>query len=450
MRFARLPFQLGLSAVFALIGGLSTAFAEGAPAKDTALVKELSEFVVVLNHPVYVYHWFNAANRNPVWKTALADNAPAGFDHVFYGAQRYYQAFCTNKPELDPPDCTKEEVGKISGRGNLVGPGLYAAVDPVATSSYAEGEDGWVLNQIHLPKGFRVAQLTRSLPDRPISKEALTELKDMGCSPSSLNRRGVLAGLVGLGNYGRGAHETNPDVSRCYLNVRRLLKDRLKIEAIYYEYDGTSFDQCATSPISNGSAKDLTRGNSIRQGAFVIANTARLRPIDVKVFNSQTRTSTKDRIRILSLFYQADKTPAKSPVPANAEAAVLAYYAYNPIPNYPNHKIVSSLGQGQYYICEVGDGNCVITSIALPDNLPGVSSYVVRMSTANLTQTLKNARFTKLLWEDLEGVEKDPTVSNWIERNLLACQDIAPMGPTPNLRRSHFTPISAKGLTPDN
>lgn len=448
-------FRMSLLVAMMTAGFLSFAkAAEGQRASDQNLFKELSPYVVVLNHPIYVYHWFNGRNRHPIWQTAIVDNDPAGFDHVFYGAQRYFQAFCSNNPSLDPADCTKEDVTQISGRSNMFGPGLYASVDPVATSNYAEGQPDWVLNQIHLPKGFRIANLSSNTDKGILSEEAVAELKAMGCGAFRVSRRDFFSTLLAMGSNNRGLQEKSPDQVRCFLNIRSFLKDRLKIEAVYYNYQASRFDSCEINSIAN----EGKRGNEFRQGAFVLAATHRLRPTDVKVFNSKTRTATEDRQRILNLFYQADlKRHIRPLIEKETRSLIAARYGRTSPPGFDGYFVSGSSGSDQFVLCKADNSSCQVASVPLDE---GEEAQIkkraieqvqnMKMSTSNLSWTMKVAAdFKQLLWSDLEETSQDPAVAPWIERNLLGCQDIAPMGPPPNLRRGVKSPVSAKGLRGD-
>jgi hypothetical protein len=258
-------------------------------------VKYLSGFVYELKQPYYVWNWFNAEGHDPIWKTQLDANSPAGFDHLNSGTHRYWQYLCSNDNSQNAADCNPNEPKEsVIGTGNMYGPGLYAALDPAATTSFANiwpGHESWVLMQIHLPKGLRVVDLTK---DGYTAFPAEIQKYFENCHVSNMN------GLVTFGMSGNG------NVPACLSVVRRLLKQDLKMDALMYNYNASSFSGCQTyAPADKTAETDAIGGYQGPFGfrAFVITNAQSLmKPSDIKVFNSQTRGADENRKMIQAIL----------------------------------------------------------------------------------------------------------------------------------------------------
>lgn len=426
---------------------------------DTNLVKALKKYVVVINHPTKIFHWFNASGRNSVWTSKLSAGNSAGYDHLTNGAQRYFQAFCTNDSLRDPADCVRGDSSINFGSGNMYGPGLYASTDPIATRSYGGGSN-WVLLQIELPKGFRMASLVWQINDDQLPQSAMDELDKMGCSNYDFKSRTSGSYLLNLVlPYGNTVISSRPQPGtseqKCALNLRRLLKDHLKIEGLYYGYGATSFSQCSSS-VPNGPSGQMANGAGLHQGAFVIANPARIKTSSVKVFNSQSTDASADRVAIQSLFYQSQSQSSSQSEDHALTMAVQSYYGTNGIPDYPDYKVYAWYMKGcsaylhpgavnyvqacgdWYQICDNAYNNCKIVPLSPPPNWKPGQSYVSKISSQDAPGGI--------LWPDLDGHDQDPKVAKWIEKNLLGCLDIAPFGVTPNMRHHRFFPKPSKPL----
>jgi hypothetical protein len=435
---------------------------EKSAVSDKSLVKELSQYVVVINRPIYIYNWFNAGGHSPIWTSPMSSNDYIGYQHVANSARNYFQSFCINDPSRDPADCTSEDVNTMFGRGNMYGPGFYGATDPVSTAGYGSS-DQWILLQVQLPKKFRIASLVWEVKNDSLSQKAQDEFKNMGCGflGPQTSARTLLDQMLQWGNSNQGKNDLDSDKQECTLSIRRILKERLKIDGLYYNYTGSSFAECSDYVVTGTTENAKTPGNTLRMGAFVIANVDKLKPSEVKVFNSLTTDAMKDRVRITSLFYKVGNAPTSSGfLITPAIQAAIQYYNLNGIPGYPGLKVQQWLANLCYtygaFTNVCGDWYMVIDSTGatqlMPIPLPpaGVAPVatptpaqepVDKISSSKLPVSLSQYH-QKLLWADLDGHDQDPDLGKWIKKSLLGCQDVAPFGVVPNLRYNRFYPTS--------
>src|SRR5262249_25131637 len=142
-------------------------------------------------------------------------------------AVKAWMSLCTGNPSLDPTDCAYDEDGLLHNRGNMFGPGFYAADDPVVTMSYGGGND-WVLLQVRLPVGFRYLDIREDVQSFDEGYQLFSDCPSRVGSIYSL--------FANLSIYAL------PDV--CRLKIRRLLKDLLHLDGFYYDYSRTRYTQC--------------------------------------------------------------------------------------------------------------------------------------------------------------------------------------------------------------
>jgi len=294
-RFVTLLILLTASTVFAQTNNANQT--QGNVATEAEVAQYFSKYVYELKKSYKVFHWFNGAGRNAVWSSRLSASNPSGYDHLVNLSRRYYNAFCSQKnPSANPSDCDLSDLQY--GRDGYYGPGLYASLDPVATAAFGGGS-GWVLMQIQLPKGYRVADLTKD-QDVSIPPEVLNFFSQEGCKSTVKSwYRLFSAGMENVNGYNRVDE-------KCNLMIRRLLKDRLKVDGFFYRYGTSNFQGCnQSSTIIPQSAETAAIGGY--QGPFgvralIVANTDKITASDVRVFNSQTSDAKADRTFIMSAF----------------------------------------------------------------------------------------------------------------------------------------------------
>lgn len=407
----------------------------------------LSQYVYELTRPIYTWNWSNAAGRDPIWLTNLSAFSPAGIDHLKSTTSRYWQSFCSKNAKLNPPDCGDAQFtpdGYI-GQGNMYGPGLYAAVDPVSTMSYGGGNQNWVLMQIRLPKGLRILDLQRD-GSMNLPLKVQKYLLGLNCPAAWMKNSAQLTSMLSANETyknGRAMFAGGDDhivvSDECLLAIRKILKDDLQIDAFAYSYQGSEFRECDL-PV-DGTNYYLTYSqsgnNPRRQVAFVIANAVRFSSDDIRVFNSQTTDDREDRVRIQSLFYKADVD--------SAYRVAMRYFRSLSYPDYPGQQ-VSSLYPNcnwdsqsnkqscklQISMCKDGNNCQNVDAPSMPPSLFGNMETV--MSSRNVPETLNPYAYSittdqlpkpTLLWADLDGDPVDQTLSAWVTNQLFGCsQDL--------------------------
>jgi len=385
-------------------------------AQHADLVLALKQFVVTLGQPVLTYSWSSADYLEPFWRTHFAADAPAGRAHVLSMGQLYFQGMCSGDRSIDPDECGSAPLAY--GRRNQLGPGLYLATDPVSSISYGGDDGNWILTQVELPRGLRVADLTWPIKDDTLSPAAISDLAQIGnCVSSAMTASDAIAQLTQVGRQN----------SICSLNARQFLKDELKIQAVYYEYQEQPFTFCSAA-FPFGFDGESRTGNDIRQGAFVLADASGLDSGAVKIFNADSTDESHLRREIVSAFYEA--------LPSQLKALnSYDYYQKHSPADYPD--VFADLDLG--YQCETQSGKRVCGnrfSFTNPKTgsgptliLPDISSSPLK--TRNIKRISAKAWPSDgipngALWKDLEGLELDSDVNVWIHTNLLGCQAQAP------------------------
>jgi len=413
-----------------------------ADANDTKVISDfLSNFVYELDQPVYVYNWFNSYGHDKIWQTKLSATSSAGYDHVLSGTVKYWQSFCSKNPALNPPDCpktlpTSDNNNNNYGGGNMYGPGLYLAVDPVATNEYGGGSS-WVLMQLHFPKGLRIMDIRRdgsmnfplkvqrALISLGCPKEWLTSANYSSSLGTFFNmnaaytQQGIQTGY----NQATGQMIYAPVSDQCLVSIRKVLKDDLKIEAFYYSYNGEEFKECDL-PDGQSSGYNQNGSNNVnRQGAFVLVDPKRMKPDDVRVFNSQTRDDVEDRLRIQSLFYKAE---FDSP-----EIASRSFYSKQSYPNNPGYNFSGTnnncnwdsatqktICKVQITLCPQAGGTCLYIDPPMPAPAP-VMQTVISKTHVPASQSYNTE---SLLWDDLDSKAIPGDMGQWVLDNLFGCK----------------------------
>lgn len=355
------------------------------------LMEDLERNVVVLDQPIYVWHWFNGRGGKSIWSQRIGVDDPAGYEYVVRKAKDYFRSLCPLTVRENTPGC--DDVNDLSyARNSWFGPGLYMATDPVATEWYGRG-DGWVLVKMRIPNGFRIWDLSKD--SNEFSQKGADVLKSLGCrldvGKFDLARLGAVNGTA-----------KNPNSTECLLKVRSLLKDDLKIQAIAYRYKGASFPEC------------LGKGDSEKHSmAFVITDTAGIEPGDVRVYNAQTNELVGDRRLIETLFYYADRGRGE-------------LFRQLRFPDYPSYNFEEYIACAAnrprpgidcgIKLCRDSTTDCI--QIPEPSNFSFAGMY---MGGKYLPQGYSSHTNT-LLWSDLDGVEVDMQVREWLKSNAYGCQ----------------------------
>jgi len=415
-------------------------------AGDTKVIANfLNNYVYELDQPVYVWSWYTVDGRTSVWKSPISATDYAGYAHLESTTARYLNSFCTKNAALNPSDCPAPSTEQY-GVGNMYGPGLYFALDPVATASYGgSSTNGWVLMQVHFPKGFRIMDIRRD-GSMTFPMRLQRNLIALGCPKEWATSSQGLDQIFRLNNdyngQGQGVYNSSTGQNvkltisdQCLLAMRKMLKDDLQIDAFFYSYNSTEFKECDLPPDQNNSYGYNGGGNNPnRQGAFVMVKTDQLNPRDVRVFNSGTRDDKEDRIRIESLFYKTD-VDSQSTISEN-------YYKKMSFPNNPGYSYSGLTSKcdtdssGKYlckqaiYLCSDHGGGCITIE---PPSLPPTPVMATQISKdhppGSSPEMSANGWYSRgtdsnkhLLWPDIDGESITPDLNNWTKENLFGCK----------------------------
>jgi hypothetical protein len=413
----------------------------GPPAGPTLSDNELApltnfvaSYKYEMKRPRLIYHWFDASDPyiashgGATWTGKLSATDPIGYQYVQGLSSRYFNY---NNPS-DP------------GSGNMFGPGLYAALDPVATRSYGGGNDSWVLVQLRLPTGFTMLDLLRDgTNSAPMDGDVMAVLKKLGCPTGWNYTSGLLNNMLDPA--------THPAPS-CTAAIEHILRDQLHIDGFLYGYNSTSFNDCnppadPSNPNTNGTSGN---GNPLRNGAFVITDSKRFKPGDIRVFNKNTTDDPEGRLKIQSSFYQADHDNGSN---SGGNISIQAIYAAYPA--YQGWNVTSTASICANSACTAyattftlcapssptpmasatpGAANSIPTAAACV-NVPAMPTqappaYPTRMSKtappfsgSSSANSCSGSTCTpsQLLWADMDGKQTDPALGDWMKKNLYGC-----------------------------
>ena len=371
------------------------------------LVDLIKKNVVVLNKPLFVYHYFDAKGADPVWRSKMSANDPIGYRLISQNADGYWR-----------------HQGSAED-GNTMGPGLYAALDPVSTRRFG-GEDDYVLVRIELPLGTRVLDLVDFRTVVPDDVAAIYE--SLGCKwregASSIFR--PIASLF----------EPKPNSSRYCIDVLRGIVDRdLGVDALTYGYSSTHFKECTVEPSSTRESTLMAgfRVRPDRMSAVVIMSNRWLKPEHVRIFNQHTTDSREERLRIQSMFYKNTADVAARP---EYRASMLESLPRLAIPKiYPGMRVVGPRETEQIdgsvravlHICPADvslfdhdESKCR----KVPE--PAMSHFDYPATISVKLPTLGGNVNGNLMWRDLEGQPAAPDLGEYIQRTQLGCADELP------------------------
>jgi hypothetical protein len=310
----------------------------------------------------------------------------------------------------------------------MYGPGLYAAVDPVATRSYGGIGTTWVLVQIRLPIGFTIFDLKRDGGDTPPANSALFNALDKAGCPTNWEYSGGVMNSI----FNPATHK-NPS---CTATIEHILRDKLQVDGFFYSYTFTNFKACQdTSSPQNDTS-------TFRGGAFVLTNGSMFKADDVRIFNSNTVDDLQDRIDIESTFYKSD-SDAPNGTPVISTADLYAQY-----PAYQGWTISST-----YQTCTPGSPNCLPYLVSAyicptaqiiaaaqaavpPLPTPMCTNEIVKPSPPVAVTTISSANAPlagsncyvrpcanppTLLWNDLDSKPIDPDLDSYMKTNYYSC-----------------------------
>lgn len=263
-----------------------------------------------------------------------------------------------------------------SAQGNYFGQGLYAAVDPVATSGYGGPGNNWLLTRMVFPKGFRILNVgdIRLEEDQPM--DVAEVLMKFNCSTH-------------MGVNFAGAGKRFPQL-RCSKFLRQLFAHYLKIDAFAYNYFAQSFAVC-TKP----GPSTLNRFSV----AFVILDGDWMSADRVQAFTANMVGFSEDRRLLQTLFIRADNQSKR-------HASIIGKL----LPRAQSLDKASFCGDNQCNVYVYRDGWSQEARYARP-----VDEDLIRPENAS-----------RILWSDLVGKRQAEHTDEWIQQNIIGCDGTLP------------------------
>lgn len=358
----------------------------------------LSQYVHVLDVPVYVYNWSDAKYRDPSWQDRFASDDARGYEALLASSQIFYK-----------------NQGKNDGGDNF-GKGLYLALDPVSTQNY--GGDSWLLMQLRLGKGFRFLNLVK---DNAVhaSDSVIQALKEIEC-PGNWNQgsflTSIFAAKVGVSE-------------KCIGAINWILDTELKLDGFLYPYASSKFSEC---PQPDPGAPFAT--HSDRNGAFIVISSKSFDPSSVQIFNTKSVDDFANRLRIETLFYKVARNRVSDPgYIALTDSYYLAFLQNYASPEHPGlvykTMIMKDPGNLQTYravFCPREETQNFFAPSCVQIDLPRppVPDYPTKISESMppiASSNMNTAESAHLLWPDLEGKMTDNATESWIKLNLFGC-----------------------------
>ena len=370
------------------------------------LVSYLKKFVKELTRPIHLYHYFDAQNADPVWRSKMSASDPLGYRSVYWNADGYWRDQGTD------------------GGGNMMGRGMYFALDPVATRSYGGGKD-YVLVRVELPKGIKVFDVTWSPGvDSSMPAEVTKIYETLGCTWSQFARGNT---TKTASNMMEPKHMSD---RICIDTLKKIIDRDLRVDVLAYSYSSSVFKECLPVGESHMTVNGAPY-KSERQSAFVLMSNRWVRPELVRLFNRNTSDATEERLRIQSMYYKSFSDQTSDPRMA---PYVAQQFAYTLIPkNYVGMQIIGSNwiynskneSYTLYSICPTGvwpytyGKGC--QQVSAPDIPP--QPYPITISAANPPMNGGYAAGTEapLMWNDLEGKQTDANVGAYIQKTQYGC-----------------------------
>ena len=379
------------------------------------LVSYLKKFVKELTKPVHIYHYFDAQGADPVWRSKMSAGDQLGYRSVYWNADGYWRDQGTD------------------GGSNMMGRGMYFALDPVATRSYGGGKD-YVLIRVQLPKGVKMFDVTWGQGgDTSVPAEIVKIYETLGCT----------WGVFGMGSTTKTVSnlmEPKPMAHRICVDTMRKIIDRdLGVDVLAYGYNSSVFKECLSNGAPGGMIVNGVATKPERSTAFVLMSNRWVRPEQVRIFNRQTPDAMDERLRIQSMYYKSLSDQANDPVMAPMLAQTLAYSL---IPrNHVGMNIVGStfvqtnspsVNSFSYYmlfqICPMGvypftyGKGC--QQVSAPDIPPQPYPTTITASNPPLNSGFMGpTQDLLLMWPDLEGRQTDPNVGAYVSKTQYGCSD---------------------------
>lgn len=333
----------------------------------TKLVKHLQSSVTSLKQPVTVYNWSTAG--------AYGDSSSLGIAEQ--GAKTFWNSF------------------GYDAANNMYGRGLYAANDPIVSSSFGGFSDKWLLLEMKLPVGFVLVDLLNEKNTVTITGDLQDTLSLFSCPNNSKLDDFFIS----------GGQKLSPT---CQKLVKHIFSEIFKIDGFAYGYSESSFKACSSSQSFMG------------YRAFVITDSKWMSPELITYYNSKSTHHIEKRIMIQSLFYsQLDNDDSVK------KQVLLAIGDY--LTEHPNSEIAKYKNR-----CEGDDCTITVTfceeqkcqDVALPKIPRPEGPMITAKSAAKIPVKISNLK--SLIWDDLEGKPKAANVNEWLLTNKFGCSGKLP------------------------
>ena len=365
------------------------AFAAALPAPATykgvdisALVDIYRPQVKTLTKSIYTYNW-SPAGLDPFWRQERSENDPALLNAAKRLAEGYWRVY-----------------GQPNGDFSVYGRGLYTAIDPVSSSSFSGGlyMKRWLLLEFEFPAGMQILTLEpdESLAPNDQVTAILTKFGCPGTNTSALFSDG-----------GRALS------AECRDLIKDVFQNILRVDALSYNYVGTSFHACTDSGSDYAGAP-----------AFILTGTKWLRPGLIHSYTPTTKGNRDGRRRIQTLFLASGE--GENRVQDLAKEPILHYLL-----DHPGSYVKSSSTKCDGSYCDLTlemtddqnkKGEVTILNMPRPAG-PLITKAEAAALSSDVTQDL--------LWDDLDQTPKSPTISDWLKKNEFACDGQKPYAAQP-------------------
>jgi hypothetical protein len=216
--------------VLSLIGASAQAQTDAIdPAQLAAVMTELRAAILpavkTVSRPVYLFHWTNRSSAKLPLSGDIAANDPKFLQYAAGSASAYFRYVATSR--------------------DMLGNGLYLAIDPAVTRNYGAKGKTWTLLALSVKPGTRVIDISNSFvsPDAAsainFSSDLRNRLLSFGCPASGLQ------GLLNMASQSTSRYSNGASGKKCQALRVAIARDPLiKAKGVAYGYIATSFSGC--------------------------------------------------------------------------------------------------------------------------------------------------------------------------------------------------------------
>ncbi len=346
-----------------------------------AFVDVAKRDIVTVIKPFKVYHWSPGAGERYWQGKVTSGHDPA----MLANAKKLGNVFWRT-------------AGTNINSSNMYGNGLYAAVDPVATYSYAQGVDNFELIEFTVPTGIQYLNLAalhatgweQGSAAKAVLNQFLCQNSNSGYSNSGLNQVDSF--------FENGGVNLNP---KCMPLIKQVYKEILKVSGLAYSYSFQSFVVCEPSQ------------NNSNNVAFVFFSGDWMNASNVELYQTRSLYNKAERRQIQTLFI--GNQIAHEAVDHAAASAVQTLLTQNPSYSITGTQTTCNLSYCEMRIntCAPDGYTCIGQNLQLP----------LRVGPTILASEAVRTQVGGLLWSDLEGQAKvsQADTEKWLKTNRLGC-----------------------------